>query len=34
MPAMMAEVDADVTLGEIGDVFREVYGDWDAPIVV
>jgi methylmalonyl-CoA mutase, N-terminal domain len=33
MPAMMAAVDADVTLGEIGSVFREVYGDWDTPIM-
>jgi len=32
MPAMMAAVDADVTLGEIGNLFREVYGDWDTPI--
>ena len=34
MPAMMDAVAADVTLGEIGDVFREVFGDWDAPISV
>lgn len=33
MPVMMAAVDADVTLGEIGNVFREVYGDWDTPIM-
>ncbi len=33
MPTMMAAVDADVTLGEIGNVFREVYGDWDTPIM-
>jgi methylmalonyl-CoA mutase N-terminal domain/subunit len=33
MPIMMAAVDADVTLGEIGNVFREVYGDWDTPIM-
>ncbi|MBI5615650.1 MAG: acyl-CoA mutase large subunit family protein [Gammaproteobacteria bacterium] len=32
MPAMMAAVDADATLGEIGAVFREVYGDWATPI--
>jgi methylmalonyl-CoA mutase, N-terminal domain len=34
MPAMLEAVDADVTLGEIGDVFRGVFGDWDAPITV
>jgi methylmalonyl-CoA mutase N-terminal domain/subunit len=34
MPAMMNAVDADATLGEIGAVFREVFGDWDAPIAV
>jgi len=33
MPAMMTAVDADVTLGEIGNVFRDVYGDWDTPIM-
>jgi methylmalonyl-CoA mutase N-terminal domain/subunit len=33
MPAMMAAVDADVTLGEIGNLFREIYGDWDTPIM-
>lgn len=33
MPAMMAAVDSDVTLGEIGTVFRQVYGDWDTPIM-
>ena len=34
MPAMMAAVGSDVTLGEIGDVFRDVFGDWNAPISV
>ena len=34
LPAMMAAVDADATLGEIGGVFREVFGDWDTPIPV
>jgi len=33
MPAMMAAVDADVTLGEIGNVFRDVYGDWETPVM-
>jgi methylmalonyl-CoA mutase, N-terminal domain len=32
MPAMMTALDADVSLGEIGDVFRGVFGDWDTPI--
>ena len=32
MPAMMAAVDADATVGEIGDVYRKVFGDWDTPI--
>lgn len=34
MPAMMTAVDADATLGEIGKVFRDVFGDWDTPIAV
>jgi methylmalonyl-CoA mutase N-terminal domain/subunit len=34
MPAMMEAVAADVTIGEIGAVFREVYGDWDVPIKI
>jgi hypothetical protein len=29
----MTAVDADVTLGEIGNVFSDVYGDWDTPIM-
>jgi methylmalonyl-CoA mutase N-terminal domain/subunit len=33
MPAMMAAVDADVTLGEIGNLFRNIYGDWETPIM-
>ncbi len=32
MPAMLAALDAEVTLGEIGDVYREVFGDWNTPI--
>ena len=32
MPAMMAAVGADASLGEIGSVMREVYGDWKVPI--
>jgi methylmalonyl-CoA mutase N-terminal domain/subunit len=32
MPAMMDAVAADVTVGEIGDVFRDVFGDWKVPI--
>ena len=34
IPAMMAAVAADATLGEIGTVFRDVFGDWDTPIPV
>ncbi len=34
MPPMMDAVDADVTLGEIGDVFRDVFGDWEPPIAL
>ncbi len=34
MPAMLEAVDAEVSLGEIGDVFRSVFGDWDVPIDV
>ena len=32
MPAMLDAVAADVTLGEIGDIFRESFGDWQVPI--
>lgn len=32
MVAMLDAVDAEVTMGEIGDVFRDVFGDWDVPI--
>lgn len=32
MPAMLEAVAADATLGEIGDVFRDVFGDWEVPI--
>ncbi|MDE2465032.1 MAG: methylmalonyl-CoA mutase, partial [Alphaproteobacteria bacterium] len=31
MPAMMDALDAEVTLGEVGDVWRNVFGDWVAP---
>ena len=31
MPAMMNALDAEVTLGEIGDVWRDVFGDWVPP---
>ena len=34
MPPMMEAVAADVTLGEIGDVFRSVFGDWNPPIQI
>jgi len=32
MPPMLEALDADVTLGEIGDVWRESFGDWNTPI--
>jgi methylmalonyl-CoA mutase N-terminal domain/subunit len=32
MPAMLGAVAAEATLGEIGAVYREVFGDWDVPI--
>jgi methylmalonyl-CoA mutase N-terminal domain/subunit len=32
MPATLAAVAADVTLGEFGDVFREVFGPWHFPL--
>ncbi len=32
MPAMMEAMDADVTLGEVGATFRDVFGDWKVPI--
>jgi methylmalonyl-CoA mutase N-terminal domain/subunit len=34
MPAMMAAVDADATVGEIGTVFRDCFGDWHIPIAM
>lgn len=34
MPAMMAALDAEVTLGEVGDVFRQAWGDWQTPELV
>jgi methylmalonyl-CoA mutase N-terminal domain/subunit len=32
IPAMLEAVAAEATLGEIGAVYREVFGDWDVPI--
>ena len=32
MPAMLDACDAEVTVGEFGEVFRAVYGDWATPI--
>ena len=31
VPAVMAAVQSDVTIGEIGGVFRDAYGKWDPP---
>ena len=32
MPAMLNALESEVTLGEIGDVYRDVFGDWNTPI--
>jgi methylmalonyl-CoA mutase N-terminal domain/subunit len=32
IPAMLDAVAADATLGDIGDLFRENFGDWNVPI--
>ena len=32
VPAVMEAVQADATIGEIGEAFREVLGDWRPPI--
>jgi methylmalonyl-CoA mutase, N-terminal domain len=32
MPVMMDALAAEVTLGEIGDVYRDVFGNWNTPI--
>lgn len=32
MAGVLAAVEADATLGEIGDVYREVYGSWKFPV--
>lgn len=34
MPAMLDALDAEVTLGEVGEVYRDVFGDWVAPVTV
>ncbi len=34
MPALMAAVSAEASVGEIGDVFRGSFGQWDSPIDV
>jgi methylmalonyl-CoA mutase, N-terminal domain len=34
MPAMLEVLDAEVTLGEVGTVFRDVFGTWDVPVSV
>ncbi len=33
MPPMLECLDAEVTLGEIGDVFRAAFGDWNPPAI-
>ena len=32
VPFMIDAVDADVTVGEVGAVYREVFGTWDVPV--
>jgi methylmalonyl-CoA mutase N-terminal domain/subunit len=32
MGPMLSAVEADASLGEIGSIFRDVYGDWKVPI--
>jgi methylmalonyl-CoA mutase N-terminal domain/subunit len=32
VPLMLDAVAADVTIGEVGTVYREVFGSWDAPV--
>ncbi len=34
MPAMMEALDAEVTLGEVGDLFRDTWGDWQTPELI
>jgi methylmalonyl-CoA mutase N-terminal domain/subunit len=34
MPAMLAALDAEVTLGEIGEIFRCAWGDWQTPELI
>ena len=34
MPAMMEALDAEVTLGEVGEVFRDTWGDWQTPELI
>lgn len=33
MPAMLEALEAEVTLGEIGDIWRTVFGDWATPAI-
>jgi methylmalonyl-CoA mutase N-terminal domain/subunit len=32
MPSMLEALDAQVTLGEVGAVFRDAFGNWDTPV--
>lgn len=34
MPAMLDALEAEVTLGEVGEVFRQTWGDWQTPELV
>jgi methylmalonyl-CoA mutase, N-terminal domain len=32
MPAMLEAMEADVTLGEVGEIYRDAFGEWDVPV--
>ena len=34
IPAMMDALDADCSIGEVGEVYRNVFGEWKSPIPV
>jgi methylmalonyl-CoA mutase, N-terminal domain len=34
VPSMLDALDADCSIGEVGTVLREVYGDWRAPVTI
>jgi methylmalonyl-CoA mutase N-terminal domain/subunit len=32
IPAMLDAMEADVTLGEVGEIYRDAFGEWDVPV--